>query len=286
MPRQHTRKWQKEDWRADAIAAMGEFIGTFVFLFVGLGAIQSARQASQAQGVAGSATSGGAGEAPAIVSLSDPAFLLMSSTGMGISLVFSASIFFRVSGAAFNPNVALTLLLLGAISPIRFVFYVVAEILGAIAASAVLLGLLPGTLNVNCAPSNGTGVAQALFIEMFLTFGLCMTVVMLAVERNKATPLAPLFIGFALFATQLMGINFTGASVNTARAFGSAVVTGDFVGSHWIYWLGPSLGAVLAAALHKMLRNVHYWELMENADATSEQEAEKTAQGASHPSQV
>lgn len=51
--------------------------------------------------------------------------------------------------------------------------------------------------------------------EMFLTFGLCMTVIMLAVEKNKSTPLAPLAIGLALFSTQLAGINFTGASVNT-----------------------------------------------------------------------
>lgn len=87
---------------------------------------------------------------------------------------------------------------------------------------------------------------------------------MTLVEKNKTTILAPIAIGFALFATQLAGIQYTGAAVNvslfiitiicfrvdfcsilllslplgllqTARAFGPAVVTGDFIGSHWIY---------------------------------------------------
>lgn len=97
---------------------------------------------------------------------------------MGMSLVFSIWIFFRVTGAAFNPNIAFTLLLLKVITPGRFVLYVLAQFLGAIAAAGVLEGLLPGSLNVNCAPGNGIGIAQALFYEMFLTFALCMTVVM------------------------------------------------------------------------------------------------------------
>lgn len=62
---------------------------------------------------------------------------------------------------------ALALLLAGAIGPVRFVIYCIAQILGAIAASAVLLGLLPGPLNVLCERSNGTGVAQALFFGEF-----------------------------------------------------------------------------------------------------------------------
>ena len=79
---------------------------------------------------------------------------------VGMSLVFSIWVFFRVTGAAFNPNIAFTLVLLGAITPFRFVLYVFAQLLGAIAAAGVLQGLLPGELNVNCAPGNGIGIAQ------------------------------------------------------------------------------------------------------------------------------
>jgi len=253
----HTRVWGHHDWRADAVAGVGEFLGTFTFLLFGLGGIQAARAGSPD----GSA-----------------AFLLMAATSMGIALAFSAWVFFRVTGAAFNPNIALALLLVGVISPIRFVFYAVAQILGAIAAAGVLEGLLPGPLEVNCEPSAGVGTAQALFLEIFLTFGLVMTVLMVAVEKNRSTPFAPLAIGLALFSTQLAGIQFTGAAVNTARAFGSAVASKSFVGSHWIYWLGPTLGAVLAAALHRVLHLVHYWELNPGADAITNAEAEKKAQ--------
>lgn len=68
-----------------------------------------------------------------------------------------------------------------------------------------------------------------------MTFALCMAVIMTAVEKNKTTPLGPVAIGLALFSTQLAGIQFTGAAVNTARAFGSAVASKDFTGAHWIY---------------------------------------------------
>ena len=145
-------------------------------------------------------------------------------------------------------------MVLGVISPLRFVLYCIAQLVGAIAASAVLRGLLPGSLRVVCSPSQGMGTAQALFLgrscfgsprpfpdtriliphnchvtlvfcsllflllpEMFLTFGLCLTVVMIAVEKNKTTAIAPLPIGVALFSTQLAGIAFTGAAVNTGR---------------------------------------------------------------------
>jgi len=274
MPESHEKKWAHGDWRADLVAAGGEFIGTFLFLLLGLGGIQAARAASIAQGVAGSSPTG---EGAQQVSVSDPSFLLMASTSMAMSLVFSICIFFRATGAAFNPNIALTLVLLKIITPVRFVLYCIAELLGAMAAAGVLEGILPGGLNVNCAPGNGIGTAQALFYEMFLTFALIMVVLMVLIEKNKSTPLAPLAIGFALFATQLAGIQFTGAAVNTARAFGSAVATRTFDGAHWIYWVGPSLGSLLAAALYTVMKAVHYWELNPGADATSPTEEREKA---------
>lgn len=175
-------------------------IGTFLFLLLGLGGIQAARAASIAQGVAGSSPTG---EGAQQVSVSDPSFLLMASTSMAMSLVFSICIFFRATGAAFNPNIALTLVLLKIITPVRFVLYCIAELLGAMAAAGVLEGILPGGLNVNCAPGNGIGTAQvrlsqlveyfpliasepqALFYEMFLTFALIMVVLMVLIEKNK-----------------------------------------------------------------------------------------------------
>lgn len=84
---------------------------------------------------------------------------------------------------------------------------------------------------------------------------------------------------FALISCRSqVGIQYTGAAVNTARAFGPSVVTRDFHGSHWIYWVGPGLGAVLAAALHKLMRAIHFYELNPGADDTHNEPSRETQQ--------
>ena len=76
---------------------------------------------------------------------------------------------------------------------------------------------------------------------------LMLTILLLAAEKHKATFLAPVGIGLALFIAELVGVYNTGGSLNPARSFGPDVVTGTFDGYHWIYWLGPAMGACLAA---------------------------------------
>ena len=106
--------------------------------------------------------------------------------------------------------------------------------------------------------SNGTSVARGVFIEMFLTAELVFTIFMLAVEKNKATFIAPLGIGLALFICHLAGVYYTGASLNPARSFGPAVVYGSFPGYHWIYWVGPFLGALLAVLFLRLVKGLEY----------------------------
>lgn len=85
-----------------------------------------------------------------------------------------------------------------------------AQILGAIAAAAVVSGLFPGAMGVTTGLSPGVSTAQGLFIEMFLTAELIFTIFMLAVEKSKATFLAPIGIGLALFIAELAGVYYTG----------------------------------------------------------------------------
>lgn len=80
---------------------------------------------------------------------------------------------------------------------------------------------------------------------------------MLAAEKHKATFLAPVGIGLALFAAELCGVYYTGGSLNPARSFGPAVIKG-FKGSHWIYWMGPFLGCLLATGVYKLLKWMEY----------------------------
>lgn len=108
---------------------------------------------------------------------------------------------------------------------------------------------------------------QGLFMEMFATCGLCLVVLMLAAEKHRATPFAPVGIGLTLFAGQLWLTFYTGCAMNTARAFGPAVVS-QFTNYHWIYWLGPGLGSLLASAIYALLKHYHYLKL--NPDQAAE----------------
>jgi aquaporin related protein len=74
-----------------------------------------------------------------------------------------------------------------------------------------------------------------LFLEMFMTAELVFVIFMLAAEKHKATFLAPVGIGLALFIAELAGVYYTGGSLNPARSFGPAVVAHSFESYHWIY---------------------------------------------------
>lgn len=132
------------------------------------------------------------------------------------------------------------------------------QILGGIAASGVVSALFPGPLLVNVSLGAGTSVVQGLFIEMFLTIQFLMVIMMLAVEKHRATFLAPLGIGLTLFICHLTAVYYTGCGVNPARATGPYVVTGGWPGYFWIYWLGPFLGAFVAAGAFKMFKLLGY----------------------------
>jgi aquaporin related protein len=183
----------------DCLAAAHEFVGTVVFLLLGLGGIQAAVAESES------------GTTPS----SSVELILYVSTSMGISLLVSAWLFFRVTGGLFNPNVSLALLLVGVIGPVRFVLYCIAQLLGGIAAAALILALTPGPLAfkysfitvfrgqfahsrfISTYLHNGVNAAQGVFIEMFITSALVLAVLMLAAEKHRATPFAPV----SLFTT-------------------------------------------------------------------------------------
>jgi len=229
--------------KGDLWGASLEFIGTFCFLTLAYGGVQAAT----------------ATDTPA----SGIVYILYASLCFGFSLLVSAWLFFRVTGGLFNPNVSLALLLVGMIEPVRFVFYSIAQLVGSIAAAAVVLALTPGPCSFNTSLGQGINRAQGVFIEMFITSFLVVAVLMLAAEQHQATPFAPVGVGLTLFVCQLWAIHFTGAAVNTARSFGPAVVTGFPHNNHWVYWLGPYLGSILGTIFYAILKHYHYWKFLE-----------------------
>jgi len=96
--------------------------------------------------------------------------------------------------------------------------------------------------------------ATTLSIQAFLTSILVLTVLLLAAEKHKSTFLAPIGIGLVLLVCHLFGVPWTGCGMNPARAFGPSVVSGTFPIYHWLYWLGPILGSLMAVSFYLLLK--------------------------------
>ncbi|KAL6789933.1 aquaporin-like protein [Trichoderma sp. SZMC 28012] len=174
-------------------------------------------------------------------------------------------------------KVTLGLVLVGAVKPLRALIILPMQIGAGIAAAATVSGLLPGPLSVTNSLGSGTSIVQGLFIEMFLTAQLVLTVYFLAVEKHRATFLAPVGIGVSVFIAHMAGTNFTGTGINPVRSLGPAVVTGSFNGYHWIYWLGPCLGALLSFTVYSLLKGLEYQIANPGQDAGDPETANEEA---------
>lgn len=229
--------------RNHIISTIAEFCGTFMFL---LFAFLIAQIANQDPNI----PPNGLG--------SSPAQLIMISFGFGFGLMVNVFAFFRISGGQLNPAVTLTLVLVRAISPVRALFNWTAQMVAGMAAAGAASAMTPGPIAFANALGGGASRTQGLFIEMFGTALLCMTVCFMAVEKHRATFMAPMAIGVAIFIGHLFSIYYSGAGLNPARSFGPCVAERSFPNYHWIYWLGPILGSVISAVLYHLLKFLHY----------------------------
>ncbi|GJD05083.1 aquaporin [Colletotrichum higginsianum] len=235
------------------VACVGEFVGTFMFLLFALGGTNVVNTAPP--------------EGANATDLSaNPSKIMYIALVFGMSLAVNAWVFFRISGGLFNPAVTLGMMVVGATGYSRGILIIVSQILGGIAASGVVSAMMPNVLAVKTELGGGTTVVQGLFIEMFLTAQLVFTIFMLATEKHEGTFIAPIGIGLSLFIAELMGIFYTGGSVNPARSFGPAVVTQSFSSYHWIYWVGPVLGALLASVFYMFIKALEYETVNNVAD--------------------
>ena len=161
-----------------------------------------------------------------------------------------------ISGGHLNPAVTIGLLATRRIDPVSSLAYIVTQLAAACAAAALVKALLPAAavrtalLGTPVIASTVT-LGQAIGIELVLTFFL-----MSAVFGTAVSPDAPRVAGFGIGLVLLFDIlvvgPLTGAAMNPARAFGPALVAGHWLG-HIVYWVGPVLGALLAALLWQYL---------------------------------
>lgn len=118
--------------------------------------------------------------------------------------------------------------------------------------------MFPTPLNVRTTLSEGTSLVQGVFIEAMMTAELVFTILMLAKEKHKSTFIAPVGIGLALFVAELVGVYYTGGSLNPARSLGPCIVTNMYDTEHWIYWVGPFIGSLLAIGFYKFIKMLEY----------------------------
>jgi aquaporin Z len=177
--------------------------------------------------------------------------LVVIPIGFGLGLLAAIAVTGHVSGGHYNPAVTLAAVLDRRLDAMTGVGYVVAQVIGAVVASAFVLLLsdqatVAGTKNM---PGAGVSDLTAFAIEVVLT-GIFLAVILTATK--KAADHAILIIPLTLLTIHAIGIPFSGASVNPARALGPALVSMDFA-AIWIYLTAPFVGAVLGWAIYRAL---------------------------------
>lgn len=169
--------WMGSDAKNHFVAFVGEFVGTTMFLFFAFSGTQVANIGSSADSDSNTTTGEATGFSPNV--------LLYIALVFSFSLMVNVWVFFRISGGLFNPAVTFAMLLCRALSPIRAFLLLAAQIAGAIFSSFLVSVLFPTDFNVRTTLSEGTSLAQGVFIEAVLTAELVFTIFMLAKEKHK-----------------------------------------------------------------------------------------------------
>ncbi|CAG9824808.1 unnamed protein product [Phaedon cochleariae] len=177
----------------------------------------------------------------------------------GLTVATMAQAIGHVSGCHINPAITVSFFVTGNIKLLRAIFFIVVQCVGAIGGSALLKLITPeeksGNLGLTVVSENVTPV-QAMLIEALLTFLLVFLVQSVCDSRREDIHgSAPLAIGLAVTAAHLTGIQYTGSSINPARTFGPAVI-GNSWEHHWVYWVGPILGGIVAGLVYKLFFRV------------------------------
>ena len=175
----------------------------------------------------------------------------VTSLAFGLVIVAMAYSIGNISGCHINPAVSIAMLCSRKMSLQDFCGYVVAQFLGAIAGAAVLNAIVrdPSKLGTNALYNGSAGLSFV--IEAILTCVFVLAILGVT-SKQEYSNIAGLVIGAALVLVHLLGINFTGTSVNPARSFGPALIAGNLSGI-WVFLLAPLCGGILAALIYGFL---------------------------------
>ena len=179
-------------------------------------------------------------------------FISLAHGGIIALMIYA---FGHVSGAHINPAVTIPMMITRKIGITDGVGYIISQIIGAIAAAATLKAILPELgAKVNFGTQGGpsdllnNSVSSGFAVEAILTFFLVLVIFMTAVHKKASPGWHGFTIGGMVFLIHLIAVPLTGASVNPARTFGPALISG-FWEFHWMYWAAPILGGIIAGLI-------------------------------------
>ena len=216
------------DTREHGRKLAAEFIGAFALIFIGAAAIIQ---------------TGGQN-------------LLAIAIAHGLAIALLVSSLGHISGGLFNPALTIGLWATRRLDTISTVAYIIAQLLGAVVAALALLLLFPEALRDAVSlgvPLLGRGIefGQGVILEAIATFFLMLAVFGTALD-SRGPKLGGFGIGLILTMDILAIGTLTGAAMNPARTFGPALVGGEW-SNHLVYWIGPIIGAVVAALVYHYL---------------------------------
>jgi aquaporin Z len=219
-----------DDARLEWRRLFSEFLGTFLLVLVGAGGA-----------VVDAASGGQIGRGAAVTA---PGLMVMAM------ILFMGA----VSGAHLNPAVTLSFALRGDFPWRRVPGYVVAQLVAAVGAVLLLRWILGDVGGLGATlPGAGFSDLQAFGVELLLTIGLLSVILGTASTAQNVGPLSALGVGGYIVLAGLWSSPVSGASMNPARSFGPALVTGDF-SAYWVYLAGPLLGGAIAVGIAILLR--------------------------------
>ena len=217
----------RDAWRHFA----AEFVGVFALVFIGGATVMAAQHSN------------------------NPNPLLLAAIAHGVIYAVMVTATLRISGHL-NPAVTIGYLATRRIEPVMAVIHIIAQLLGAVIAAYALKAIFPADVAA-ATRLGGQSIAldvttgQAMLCESLATFFLTFVVFGTAVDP-RAPGVGGFAIGLTVTADMLAIGSLTGGSMNPARSFGPAVVTG-IMEAQSIYWVGPILGSVAAAMLYDRL---------------------------------
>ncbi|MBE6883802.1 MAG: aquaporin [Ruminococcaceae bacterium] len=209
---------------------VAEFIGTFVLVFFACGTAA----------VVGCSAENGTG-------------YLLTALAFGLVIVAMAYSIGNISGCHINPAVSIAMLISKKMTVTDFIGYVVAQFIGAIAGAAVLMAFVGKESGLGANALYDGNIWLSLLIEVILTFVFVIAILGVT-SKTSNSAVAGIVIGLSLTLVHILGISFTGTSVNPARSFGPALlVGGDALANVWVFIVAPLVGGALAAVVYNYL---------------------------------